>query len=226
MLVDIQITTCFHLQIKRAVPGYEFQHMVEKADSRGNASSAAPVQRQAEADIGLVRFTMNCRSSRHFSAHSGLRLATEASVSFAHRHGIFVRKQIFCPCENPYIAGQTPKAFAAYRLHADALHKIRGGYPATPAGPAARWQNMVAATRVIAKRLRTPRADKDRAGSRNLLESQGSTFRKAEMFRRKTVHKLERLVAGRGEQNHSPLFQGNAGRICFREFLQLFCNFA
>src|SRR5712672_4233427 len=70
MLVDIQITAGVQIQIERAVPSDEFQHVIEKADSRTDASFAATVQVQAERDIGLVGLTMNFCGSWHYSVLS------------------------------------------------------------------------------------------------------------------------------------------------------------
>src|SRR6266403_5791579 len=70
MLVDIQITAGAQIQVERAVPGNEFQHVIEKADSRADASFAATIQVQAERDIGLVSLTMNFCGSWHYSALS------------------------------------------------------------------------------------------------------------------------------------------------------------
>src|SRR4030081_3610470 len=74
MLIDIQITAGLQIQIECAVPGNEFQHVIEKADSRTDASFAATVQVQAEPDIGLVGLTMNFCGSWHYSALSRIAL--------------------------------------------------------------------------------------------------------------------------------------------------------
>src|SRR5260370_18269575 len=104
-------------------------------------------------------------------------------------------KQIFCPRENPHIARQPLETLAADLLHADALDKIRGRQPSAPARPAASGQNVVAATRIIAQRLRAPRTEKNGSGSRNLFESRSPALRKAQMFRRKAVHEVQRRIA-------------------------------
>src|SRR5712672_3563534 len=119
MLVDIQITAGVQIQIERAVPSDEFQHVIEKADSRADASFAATVQVQAERDIGLVGLTMNFCGSWHYSALSRI-----ASCLGRCR---FMRRQIFRSGENADVAGQPTKAFVANGLHAYAFHEICGG---------------------------------------------------------------------------------------------------
>ena len=46
------------------------------------------------------------------------------------------------------------------------------------------------------------------------------------MLRGKPVHEIERRLLGRGEQNYPACRQGDIGSILFRQFLQLFCDFA
>src|ERR1700688_4196588 len=72
VLVDVQIAARGQFQIEGAVPGDEFQHVVEKTDPRGNARVAAPVQIQAELDIGLVGLAVNLCDSWHRSASDSI----------------------------------------------------------------------------------------------------------------------------------------------------------
>src|SRR5947208_725710 len=59
-------TARVHDQIKRTVSRHQFEHMVEEADSSGDASVPAAVQIEFQADVRLVCFAMNVGSSRHF----------------------------------------------------------------------------------------------------------------------------------------------------------------
>ena len=90
-----------------------------------------------------------------------------------------MRRQIFCPRENPDIAAQIPETLAANRLDADALYEVGGRQPSAAPRPAARGQNVVAATRVITKRLRGKRTDENRYSGRNAFEGGSARLRKA-----------------------------------------------
>jgi len=67
VLVDVEIPARFDLQVKGTMARHKIEHMVEKADSRGDARFAAPIQIELQANVCLVRFTMN----RCFACHVG-----------------------------------------------------------------------------------------------------------------------------------------------------------
>jgi hypothetical protein len=111
-----------------------------------------------------------------------------------------MRAQIFRSCEKPDIVRQAAETFGANRLHADALHEIGGRQSAAAPRPTRGGQNVVAATGVIAERLCGPWPYKDRSSGGNSLEWRSflsSVLRKAEMFRRKAIHKPIRCIGGR-----------------------------
>jgi hypothetical protein len=44
MLIHVEIAARVHVQVKRAVARDEFEHVIEKTNSRGNARFSAPLQ--------------------------------------------------------------------------------------------------------------------------------------------------------------------------------------
>jgi len=65
MLVHVKIAVGVHLQIKRAVPCDQLEHVVEEADSGSDASLSASVQVQLQADVRFVGLAMNSCSAWH-----------------------------------------------------------------------------------------------------------------------------------------------------------------
>jgi len=59
MLVHIEITAGVHVEVKRAVARNQLEHVVEEADSRGDARLSAPIEIQPQADVRLVGLAMN-----------------------------------------------------------------------------------------------------------------------------------------------------------------------
>jgi hypothetical protein len=65
-----------------------------------------------------------------------------------------VRHQVFRIRKSPHVIAQTAEACRLDLLHADALHKVRSGKSSSPTRPPARWQDVIAAARIIAEWLR------------------------------------------------------------------------
>jgi hypothetical protein len=68
VLIDVQIASRVQLEIERAVPSYEFQHVIEETNTRADMRFAVAVEIQAEGDIGLIGLTTNLCGSWYHSA--------------------------------------------------------------------------------------------------------------------------------------------------------------
>jgi hypothetical protein len=53
MVVDVEITFAGDREIEKAMPGEEFEHVVEKANTGRDLGAAGAVEAQSEADVGL-----------------------------------------------------------------------------------------------------------------------------------------------------------------------------
>src|SRR5260370_27374905 len=71
MLVHGEIAARVHVEIKRAVPCHQLEHVVEEPDSGSNARLSAPIEIQLQAYVRLVCLAMN----RCCSWHGSLSLA-------------------------------------------------------------------------------------------------------------------------------------------------------
>src|SRR6266852_3563600 len=71
MLIHVEIATRVHVQIKRAVPCNQLEHMIEEADSRGDARLSASIQIQLQANVGLACLAMNYCSAWHAESFFG-----------------------------------------------------------------------------------------------------------------------------------------------------------
>src|SRR6267378_3048539 len=65
MLVHVEIAAGLRMQIKCAMPGDEFQHVVKEANACGNAGFSAAIEIQLQADVGFVCLAMDCGGARH-----------------------------------------------------------------------------------------------------------------------------------------------------------------
>ena len=66
MLIDVQVAARLEIQVEAAVPGEKLQHVIEKANAGRDLVSAAAVQIQAPADIGLGGLAMQGCAMRAF----------------------------------------------------------------------------------------------------------------------------------------------------------------
>src|SRR6266849_8523897 len=71
MLIHVEIAARIHVQIKRAVPRNQLEHMIEESDSRSDARLSAAIQIQLQADVGLVCLAMNHCSAWHEESFFG-----------------------------------------------------------------------------------------------------------------------------------------------------------
>jgi hypothetical protein len=71
VLVDMQIALGVQLDIHKAVLGKLLQHMVEKADPRGDAGRAGTVEIDGGADAGLLGGAVDLGAAHETTASSG-----------------------------------------------------------------------------------------------------------------------------------------------------------
>src|SRR5260370_7766128 len=62
MLVHIEVATGIHAEIKRTVARNQLEHVVEEADSRGNARRSTPIEIQFQPDVHPVALALNFSS--------------------------------------------------------------------------------------------------------------------------------------------------------------------
>src|SRR5262245_7558731 len=72
MLVDVEVTECRHLQVECAVPGGQFQHVIEKADAGLDAVSAAAVEVQPNGNRGLLCLSVYDSSPHRTSSSAAI----------------------------------------------------------------------------------------------------------------------------------------------------------
>jgi hypothetical protein len=65
MLVHIEIAASVDFEIERAVARNQFEHVIEEADSGGDARPSASIQIQLQPDVGFVGLAMNLGSAWH-----------------------------------------------------------------------------------------------------------------------------------------------------------------
>src|SRR5713101_9374646 len=65
MLVHIEIATGVHAEIKRAVARNQLEHVVEEADSGGDARFSPSIQIQLKTDVRFVGLAMNSSCAWH-----------------------------------------------------------------------------------------------------------------------------------------------------------------
>ena len=101
--------------------------------------------------------------------------------------------QAFGARQNLHIVGKVVEALARDRLRADAFHEISRAETATASSPAAGGEDMVAATGVIAERLRGVSTQENRAGRGAAFQEvalRAMGRRQAEMFGRKAIDEV------------------------------------
>ena len=170
VLIDVEVAVGLQRQVEAAVPGEQLQHVVEEADAGGDVVAALAVDRQAAADVGLLRAAVERRAAARARA-SGC-----PCVSSARAPGLSQ------PCAppirgvsvQPFGAGQRDDARArcaarpafVTRCTVICLTKSAADSPPRTRAAAGRRQHVVAADRVVAGHLRRPRADEERPGAR------------------------------------------------------------
>ncbi len=82
MLVHVEIAARVHVEIKRAVPRHQLEHVVEEADSGSNARLSAPIEIQLQAYVRLVCLAMNRCCSWHGSFALALAIKPASSIPF------------------------------------------------------------------------------------------------------------------------------------------------
>src|SRR5437016_5657942 len=82
MLVHIEIAARVHVEIKRAVPRDQLEHVVEKAESRCDARLSVSIQIQLHTDSRLVCLAMNRCYAWHGESFFGAGVQTGAFHSF------------------------------------------------------------------------------------------------------------------------------------------------
>ncbi|MGB9466865.1 MAG: hypothetical protein WBR10_17290, partial [Candidatus Acidiferrum sp.] len=68
VLIDVEISFRSDFQIEGAVPREEIEHVVKKANARGDARLSTPVEIQFQPNIGFVCLAVNVRGSWHCGA--------------------------------------------------------------------------------------------------------------------------------------------------------------
>ena len=68
MLVHVEIAFCLQLQIKDAVPGKKFQHVIEKANTTADLRATVALDEEVDADVGLVCLAMDSSPPHTFAA--------------------------------------------------------------------------------------------------------------------------------------------------------------
>jgi hypothetical protein len=69
MLIHVQVAARLEIQVEAAVPGEELQHVVEEANAGRDFVSAAAIQIQAPANIGLGGMAMQFGDARFHANH-------------------------------------------------------------------------------------------------------------------------------------------------------------
>jgi PHP family Zn ribbon phosphoesterase len=69
MLINVQITFGFEIQIEAAVPRKKLQHVIEEANARRDLVRAGAVQIQAGADIGFGRVAVQSGGACFHETH-------------------------------------------------------------------------------------------------------------------------------------------------------------
>jgi hypothetical protein len=87
---------------------------------------------------------------------------------------------------------ESSKARPGNRLDRHAFYKIGGGKPAAPACPTRGRQDVIAARNIVTERLRTPRAQENRAGRTDSLNKRWGSCRKTQVFWRKAIDEIAR----------------------------------
>src|ERR1039457_4141461 len=90
VLIHIQIAARFQIKVEPTVMREQFQHVIEKADARGNVVASLSIHRQGEPDVGLFRNAFNLGFSQRVtfevtpaSCNTSGSSANSRSLSFA-----------------------------------------------------------------------------------------------------------------------------------------------
>ena len=75
MLVHVEIAAGVQLQIERAVARNEFEHVVEEANSCGDAGFSTAIQIQLQMNVRFVCLAMDCGGAWHFDLSNARILA-------------------------------------------------------------------------------------------------------------------------------------------------------
>src|SRR5580698_6401849 len=103
--------------------------------------------------------------------------------------------QTFDVCEQLHVVGKASETRAIDLLHGDAFYEISGAESAASSRPSSRGQNVVAAACVVTERLGRERTDKYSACCIAFLEKRVAIVAgKTQVFGRKAIHKVTRLV--------------------------------
>src|SRR5260370_16745214 len=82
-VVRVESAARVHVEIKRAVPRHQLEHVVEEADSGSNARLSAPIEIQLQAYVLLVCLAMNRCCSWHGSFALALPINPTSSLPFS-----------------------------------------------------------------------------------------------------------------------------------------------
>src|SRR5215469_13249621 len=118
----------------------------------------------------------------------------EAACSFAHLNRARVRQQAFSASQLRYVTSKSAVAHRINPLYVDALHKVVRRQSTAAPGPTTRRQNMIAATRVVAKWLRAERANENGSGGMDLFEQSRVSLRQRKMLRCKAIDERDGLL--------------------------------
>jgi hypothetical protein len=69
VLVNLEIAARRNLKIESAMTGEQLEHVIEKVDAGGNLVASAPVQVQADVDVGLGGFAVDACLPRPHANH-------------------------------------------------------------------------------------------------------------------------------------------------------------